>query len=259
MNRPSNQDHITITQAIKAQIDTLSIVYPAHYAKLYAQEAKSKGIALNPSDLLSAELLDERMVAYVLALSDCARHALSAMQSDDKQSLMNVIEETKALRQELESLRQAVYEDTLTKSYNRKWLEANYLQEDRSTFKHSGVIAFVDLNRFKAINDAFGHLVGDRVLLHVSHALKQSGGAVVRYGGDEFLVLFANVHHVSQARQRIESIAERYAKTSMKIESQLFKVSFSYGVVAFDERTTLEEVLSKADEAMYRHKRGEVA
>jgi diguanylate cyclase (GGDEF)-like protein len=117
----------------------------------------------------------------------------------------------------------------------------------------------VDIDRFKSINDRYGHLVGDEVLRLVSRVLKESvtrlssgsPGLAARFGGEEFAVLLPGLH-----RQEAAWIGEtlRAAVEVMPIHTpqQNIKVTISVGAAVFPEHgRTAEELLAAADAALY--------
>jgi diguanylate cyclase len=248
-------NHALITQRVKSIITPLEIVFPSQYGKLYALEASSLGIDLHPEELLDSEMLDEKVLRHIITLSSCAEKAINAIEEEDKIALQAVLSEAKKLRDEIDALRKIVYEDALTKSFNRKWFEDLYLDDTQEHLRTDGAMAIIDLNRFKEINDTFGHVIGDKVLSHIAHKLKEIGGDVVRYGGDEFLVLFPAGTSVQTVHKRIDEMLQRCDKKIFKVSDQTFKVSFSYGVVTFDRGSPIEAIIERADQKMYRQKR----
>lgn len=247
--------HAVITEKVKKQIEPLNVVFPSQYGKLYAQAARSLNVDLKPDELLDSEMLNDKVVHHVITLASCAEEAVAAIESEDKKRLDAVLAETRALRDEIRELQKIVYEDTLTKSHNRKWFEDMYLERDKQTFAKEGVIVIVDLNEFKLINDTYGHIVGDKVLIHLAQKLQESGGNVVRYGGDEFLVLFDTKATPSDIEEKIEAMIQNCNKTSFKVEKKTFKVSFAYGISTFERGSNITRAIDAADRAMYRHKR----
>lgn len=249
------KQHRAITAKVKEQIESMKIVFPSHYGKLYTDEARLHDVDLNPDEILDSEMLNEKVVRHVIKLSSCAEQAIEAIENEDKIKLHAVLEEAKALRDEIHALQQIVYEDVLTKSYNRKWFEDHYLNSDKQTMSLEGVIAMIDLNKFKHINDTYGHVVGDKILIHIAHKLKEIGGHVVRFGGDEFLVIFGTGETVETIEEKIEQMLLSCAKKSFKFATDTFKVSFAYGVTPFEQGSDLSSVIDIADKAMYLHKK----
>ncbi len=149
--------------------------------------------------------------------------------------------------------------DELTAVSNRRGfyqLAAKYLQY---FLRHrvAASLVFVDLNRFKEINDNFGHDTGDQALQQFATLLKtacRGSDLVARLGGDEFVLLLANTQP-SQAEifvQHLHRICHEY-----QLKHDLpYQIQFSHGIVAFDPARplSLEQMLSDGDAMMYAHK-----
>lgn len=252
-----HQEHIEITSEVKASIENLKIVFPAHYGKLYKEAAQIRDIELKPDEFLTREMLDEKIVRHVITLADCADQAIMAIETENKTILAAVLLETKKLQKEIQELQRIVYEDSLTKSYNRKWFDDTILDDDKFSLRENGTIVMVDLNKFKEINDSFGHVVGDKVLIHVTAKLKECGGRVVRYGGDEFIVIFDATITTVQIKDKMESLLHYFEKIHFKVEDQSFKISFAYGMAPFTHGEDITSVIGAADKSMYKHKSGQ--
>lgn len=159
----------------------------------------------------------------------------------------------------VEELRESAMTDPLTGVGNRRHIEsrlAGALAEARETGTPCGVLV-VDVDRFKAINDSFGHAAGDRVLTTVAATLRASVRAsdgVGRFGGDEFLVIVADVDAVSllrvaeklRALVRISEVAE---------DGQTIAATISIGACLALPGEAPAEILARADALLYRSKR----
>lgn len=148
--------------------------------------------------------------------------------------------------------------DPLTGLHDRDFLTARLssLLHDSLNSDHKFAVLFVDLDNFKAVNDRFGHVVGDRVLREAARRLAACVGKqeVARYGGDEFVVVDTDL-----AAERPEELAERI-RTAMtpliEVEDGTVVLSASVGIaVASAEIRTPEELIAAADRAMYAAKR----
>ncbi len=254
MDKETHTAFKTLTDLIKVQIESLDIVLPRRYSILFSDLAKANKIDLSGEEVINNELLDDKVVKHVEKLSDSATKAVTAIETNDAEKLQEVLTETQALREEIEQLRSAVYEDTLTKVYNRRWMEEHYLNSDKTVFVVNGMLSMIDMNDFKHINDTFGHISGDKVLFYVASQLRRSGGHVIRFGGDEFFVLFEDGITKDKANLKLHNIRELVIKKQLRSEGKTFKTSFSYGLVEFSSGDTVESVVHSADEEMYNDK-----
>jgi diguanylate cyclase (GGDEF)-like protein len=127
---------------------------------------------------------------------------------------------------------------------------------------HFGALLFIDLDRFKTINDARGHAVGDAVLRHAAERLSAVAGrgdTVARIGGDEFVVLLSNLgDDFDRATVSALAIADKLRQSitePFEIEAQLYTSSASIGVALLPKQgQTAHDLLREADTAMYRAK-----
>jgi diguanylate cyclase (GGDEF)-like protein len=117
----------------------------------------------------------------------------------------------------------------------------------------------IDLNRFKSINDTYGHAAGDRVLVVVAKRIRdtlRSSDIVARIGGDEFLLLLPRVHsevHLTAIRNKLE---QDINDEPVEFDGQRISLSVSIGWVAYsDQFGDVDELLKAADEKMYQRKR----
>jgi diguanylate cyclase (GGDEF)-like protein len=153
-----------------------------------------------------------------------------------------------------------IYIDDLTKLYNSRYLNVVLDREMKRSERYRNFfsVLFMDIDFFKRVNDAHGHLVGSRVLVEVGEVLRscvRDSDTVVRYGGDEFVVLLVETN-----AEEAVIVAERMRKM---IEAGRFvrdmgldiRLTISIGIAAFPEHaTTKQHLLNLADQAMYRGK-----
>ena len=150
--------------------------------------------------------------------------------------------------------------DGLTNVYNRRF-GMERLKEDfsRSVRDRSNLsLAMVDIDHFKKVNDTYGHLVGDKVIVLIAAIIKKAlrdGDIVVRYGGEEFLLV---LHGAScgDAEVVCERIRHQVNDTIFKDGDQQIDLTVSIGLVSYPEQMSGNEVelLDKADQALYHGK-----
>ena len=169
-------------------------------------------------------------------------------------ALRTAIRESQLKRAHLQ-LEHAAGHDDLTGLANRSLLFRKLQQADESRCSER-VLLFLDLDRFKLINDTLGHGFGDSLLIYVAQILSSTvrpGDLVARLGGDEFAVLLSGRHEVVTT----EAIAARVLDTlrsPIHLEGREIHVTASMGIIAFEHGTPVSTILLDADAAMYRAK-----
>jgi len=155
------------------------------------------------------------------------------------------------------------YFDPLTGLANRALFE-NRLSVILARKSRSGDgvgILFLDLNRFKQVNDVFGHAMGDQLLKNVAQRLQKSVRAydtVARFGGDEFALLFDGIKQAGDCAKIAQKIIQKISRPYV-ISNQTLDIGVSIGIALClkDESNTCEILLKQADEAMYAAKQSE--
>jgi diguanylate cyclase (GGDEF)-like protein len=165
------------------------------------------------------------------------------------------VTERAQLRRELE-VRASV--DALTSCLNRAaTLELVGRTVAGPAGDRGNAVVFIDLDRFKAVNDDLGHAAGDRLLVEVADRLRSTlrdGDRVGRFGGDEFLVICPGVDSADQAREIAERIATVLTST-VDIGSRSVTLRASVGVAWTTEHLEADTLIAWADSAMYESKR----
>ncbi|MFT6268365.1 MAG: diguanylate cyclase (GGDEF)-like protein/PAS domain S-box-containing protein [Alphaproteobacteria bacterium] len=159
-------------------------------------------------------------------------------------------------KDEIARLEHLAHYDHLTKIPNRFVLldRLEHLIEQATRDKKSFALLFIDLDKFKNINDTKGHAFGDQVLIETALSIKKTirnSDTVARFGGDEFVVLLENLSHKNDANTMVELLYETLNSTLM-IKNESFKVSCSIGLAIYpDEGTTSDSLIAAADKSMY--------
>jgi diguanylate cyclase (GGDEF)-like protein len=245
-------------------IDSMDIVTPSIYTKVFHEKAKSHKFDLEDEMQLSQEILDiecqnliemrEQNKNNAIKLSTSTSKAIDAIKKKDEDSLGEVLKETQKLKREIENLKEEVYKDELTGVHNRKWLRDYLLNHHNDNFNTDGSIVIVDIDYFKAVNDEHGHAIGDKVLIFVANNLKKTKGEVVRYGGDEFLIVFGKEIALEEVVSRVDKINNFVTHKKLKAKKGEFKITFSIGIAHFKKEDIFSDVLEAADKKMYKNK-----
>lgn len=146
--------------------------------------------------------------------------------------------------------------DGLTNIHNKRFFLGELLRETARAVRHNRPLSLLmfDVDRFKNVNDTYGHLAGDMVLQQLSRIVAgriRTGELFARYGGEEFVVL-APETHLSGARTLAEHIRRIVADEQFVFEGVVIPVTISIGVATLDKKHNTGELLvSHADEKLY--------
>lgn len=186
---------------------------------------------------------------------------------DEKSSTINELRnEVIALRRELRLLRIANSElervairDPLTPLFNRRYfLTALNERLDRAKrYNNKAAVLFIDVNRMKYINDAFGHSAGDFALIHTAQIVQahiRTTDVAARIGGDEFAIILEEVDE-EQALTKAEQIAEVLKASKCLFGKDILPVSASIGLTMLRADDTEDALIERADADMYARKR----
>ncbi len=158
-----------------------------------------------------------------------------------------------------EQLEYMAHYDRLTGVANRRLMEV-CIGEELIRQRRYGVpfsILFIDCNKFKAINDTYGHDCGDKVLAYVASQLQElvrENDKCFRYAGDEFVVVLAS-QTLPEAEQASERLCQFFNNNPMPYQNIRLPVSISCGAAASDGEQTMDELLKCADKNLYTNKK----
>ncbi|PWI32687.1 hypothetical protein DI392_14870 [Vibrio albus] len=177
----------------------------------------------------------------------CCSNAITIPHELKLLSLMNITESVE--------LKEKSNYDVLTPLLNRSGLIEEYMKLAKKVDQICCL--FLDLNKFKAVNDNYGHTVGDKVLTVVAQRLKSSvkkADIIARFGGDEFVIMLekpANIKDIDILCNRLEAVT----REEIKIGQHSFHIDVSIGVYIGDPQTeSFDMIINEADQAMYENK-----
>ncbi len=185
--------------------------------------------------------------SYVQALRQRMRQRRFALQAHQD-----------TLRGMMRQLEDLVATDELTGLFNRRhFLRLASRELDSLTPNRQHGLALIDLDHFKRINDVHGHAAGDRVLqtfAAVARACLRDGDVLARYGGEEFVLLLPNcdADRLTACCERLRQAFEQAEPVGVQVE----RLSLSAGMTLLTAGDDLDDALQRADQALYRAKRG---
>ena len=243
---------------------------------IYATSVEKLGLSSGEVDrmiLSCGEQMTETMDVFNIPVNECLN--CEAILEEARQQLVNVslglaadLTQAKvctySLREKNEELAKASVSDALTGLNNRAGLDQALaeMQSARATAKQTlpYSIIMVDLDKFKSINDTYGHSAGDDVLRSVGKSLSDCARAtdfVARYGGEEFAVVLTNA-----GKTEGKVVAERFRasiqRKPIELKDRVLEVTASVGVASsdsFEPGVHFQTVLDAADAALYKAKR----
>ncbi|SFV69437.1 diguanylate cyclase (GGDEF domain) [hydrothermal vent metagenome] len=162
------------------------------------------------------------------------------------------------LNMQIKTLEENSNLDALTKVFNRRALDKYLLKvTKKGLIKHELHLLMLDIDDFKSINDTYGHIAGDKILIFIANLLKNTlrdGDKVFRYGGEEFVIILNRITTV-----KCTEIAQRILKTigtnTLLYKNQSINVTVSIGATKYVNGDTAENLILRADRALYRSKK----
>ena len=225
----------------------------------YHQKIEGYSLKIGQSKNISelSHLLDDIMQDTRL-IRDNAQRSHDELLGSRKQ-VQEAENKIKQLEQELAQVSELVHEDQLTGALNRRGLdEALERETSRADRNQSPLcVALLDIDDFKRLNDSLGHSAGDHALIHLSNVIKETlrpSDSVTRYGGEEFVLLMPDTG-LEEAVKTIERLQRELTKKFFLHDNERVLVTFSAGVALRNSEESREDVLARADKAMYQAKK----
>ncbi len=180
-----------------------------------------------------------------------------------KRAILTMAQELESLINQLQSerdkLEELAYTDPLTGLNNRRFFleEAKRMIEYAKRYKEPMSLIMLDIDNFKKINDEYGHDVGDIVLRELAEIIKKntrSSDISARFGGEEFVILLPRTNE-ERAFLVAERIRQNFKRSKVQVDGREVETTVSIGVATLEEEDSIENLIKKADEALYEAKR----
>jgi diguanylate cyclase (GGDEF)-like protein len=181
---------------------------------------------------------------------------LFLLQFDNDALLKNLTDAKKQLEIINKNLEKIATHDPLTQVANRALFTINLDEAIRRACRNNKIIGlfYLDLDKFKSINDRYGHHIGDYVLLVIAKRLKNFLGSneiIARLGGDEFTIIVENANNVDEIMNTAKMICESLSNT-VRVNNINLNISASIGISIYpDDGTDSETLMRCADKTMY--------
>ncbi len=152
--------------------------------------------------------------------------------------------------------------DPMTETYNRRFME-EVLVKEASRANRSGAdlsLLMIDVDNFREVNSRFGHQHGDLILVEIAKLLKSTfrgSDSIVRYGGDEFLVILPDTSE-RQAQRTVQRLVNAVERWNAAGNLPGYRMSLSCGVATYQRGMNLQQIIDLADERMYADKPAKV-
>jgi len=185
-------------------------------------------------------------------------HNFSSLHEQIESQMIEANETIKNLNQQISILEKTSNLDPLTRTYNRRALDSYLTSICNMKGKVPDTrILLIDIDDFKVVNDSYGHLAGDRILIFLAKLINttlRDGDKVFRFGGEEFLILLNRSND-----QACESISRRILEgvrsNTLLYKAHNIKITLSMGSTKFQEDDTFETFIERADAALLKAKR----
>jgi len=162
----------------------------------------------------------------------------------------------------IKQLQRLTIEDPLTGLFNSRYLFDQLDKEINRAkrYLHPLSLMFVDIDKFKRINDTYGHMIGDKVLSQIANRLKdclRSNDTAYRFGGDEFTIILPETT-LPEAKYLADRILNKFNHDSLTInDKKISKISLSIGITEYQINEGIEQLLHRADVTMFEAKQRE--
>ncbi|MEA3383556.1 MAG: diguanylate cyclase [Campylobacterota bacterium] len=257
MDVTNGDDALDILEEEKIDLILLDIMMPDMDGFEVCRRVKSNPLTKDIPIIFSTSKTDETSIekAYDLGGIDYVTKPFKP-----KELLARV--KTQLKMQELQDeLRVLASTDHMTKLYNRRYFTkiSEHTLDLAKRDKNYVSVIILDIDKFKNINDTYGHQIGDEVIIELANKLREfqrKSDIVCRYGGEEFVILLPNTS-IDGAFKVAQKIRKDIELLSIKVDNNKdlnFTISLGVSQVSFDDEINIEASLKRADTALYKAK-----
>ena len=251
-----------MVESIDGVIDKLSLrlicmIEKSDNSTVEIQKIKKDLESYKTEETTNFKLAHKKLFTIALALEENTQ-LLSKDLKGQTGELKKLSTKIRNLEKELKSVRQESKEDFLTKLYNRRALDEHMTLKEAEfkRYGHNFSIVFFDLDKFKDVNDTYGHDAGDAVLSAFAKILKAEAREVDiigRYGGEEFMAILSETD-TKGGVVFAEKVRSHVEKAKFMYKKERIDITVSSGVSERIKHTSAETVINSADEYLYKAK-----
>ncbi len=251
-----------MVESIDGVLDKLSLrlidmIEKSDNSTVEIRKIKSELESNNESDTLNFKVAHKKLFTIALALEENTQ-LLSKDLKDHNGEINQLAKKIKKLEKDLKSAKQESREDFLTKLYNKRALDEFMLikEEEFKRYSHNFSIVMFDLDKFKDVNDTYGHDAGDAVLSAFAKIIKDEGRSVDiigRFGGEEFLAILSETD-TKGGVIFAQKVRIHVQKAKFMYKNKRINVTVSAGVSERAIHISLDGVIKSADEYLYQAK-----
>jgi diguanylate cyclase (GGDEF)-like protein len=239
------------------------------YARSYALHNAVTGLTMLLAVIALSYYFSRRIVKPIQVISNAAKDIAQGklgtrVMVEGPEEIIEVANQFNYMldvrKDAVERLSHLAQYDVLTGLPNRVLFRDRLEQAMERSKRSETLVAlmFIDLDRFKEINDTLGHFIGDRVLQEVAERLRlllRGEDTIARIGGDEFTVVMESIHHISQINMMAQKIKDALSQPLLIDDREIF-ISASVGITVYPfDVDDIDELLKNADIAMYQAKK----
>jgi len=257
----------TITDKTVNKLLGQEIILPSTYFQTFNQYANELNISLKDKsftkeinktiqdDIRKVNKFMDETLKGMEKLSQATSDAKKAIIDKDEEELSVILSQVDEMKNEITLLIGQLYQDSLTKLNNKKWVYDRYLNGSEN-MQNNGLLVNININDFKYINDTYGEFVGDSALIYISKFLtkklkeEQIEYELVRFGGDDFII-FITDDILSDIKSLFSNIRSQLLNSSLKSKAgHIFKIIFSYGIISYKTNEKFHSILSQSNVKM---------
>lgn len=236
------------------------VIMPSMYFKKFDMNAKKLEVDINDEnfeDEIDKVLIEEfnsistymnKTISNINSLEKVTNQAELAMQNNDKNSLNEAQCELKNLKKDMLNVQELLFQDSLTKTYNRKWVHKKLLNND-GAFIEKGMLVLLEITDFDEVTSKYGNLISDNILIFVSKFLnthltqEELKYSLVRYLSNKFMV-FIKSNDINDLKYIISNIQVELLNTTLKSKTGIiFKTGFDFKIKEYIKNDKFQDKL----------------